>query len=624
MSEIRNGYTGKLLRIDLNELNVRVEDIDTKILEEFIGGVGFGVKLLYDEIKRGTDPLDPENKIIFTTSPLSINRIPGGGSIMLCFKSPATNGWGESRCGGDFGPDLRRANFDHLIIEGKSEKPLYVVIDGEKVDFKSAHHLMGKTVSEKERIIRNEVPEGRFSIMCIGPGGENLVRFATVMCRARASGRGGAGAVMGSKNLIAIVIRSKSENIHMQSEQLTNAVRRALDIIRNNPISNRIREHGTTGDIVRSDDVGDWPTKNFRSNYWGKAKSIYDTFYKNNYVRNYGCYRGCPIKCGRMARVNKGKFTTPLHGGCEYESISTFTAFVYNLDVDAAVHSTYLCNEYGIDTISSGSVIACAMDCYENDIIIQKDVEGLDLSWGNPDILPLLVRMIAKREGLGDLLARGVMRAAQELGKGAEELAMHGKGLEGPAHDPRSGKTCGLSFGTANRGMCHIHPFEGPGYDNDKLDWGMKKYGVPDPNTLNRWDEGGRGKIVKILQDGMIVPDILSICKFFMYSGLTLENYAEMLSALTGWDIDDYHLIKTGERVYNLQKLFNIREGLKREDDLFPERMMKLPEFGRYKDNIECLIKDYNMMLNEYYKARGWDPVTGIPKDEKLRELGLL
>jgi aldehyde:ferredoxin oxidoreductase len=261
MFKIKNGYTGRQLRIDLNDLNVRVADIDMKLLEEFIGGVGVGVKLLYNEIKRGTDSLDPESKIIFTTSPLSISRIPGGGSVMLCFKAPATNGWGESRCGGEFGPDLRRTGFENLIIGGKSEKPLYVVIDGENVEFKSAHHLIGKTVSEKERIIRNELPKGRFSIMCIGPAGERLVRFSTVMCGDRAAGRGGAGAVMGSKNLIAIAIRSRSEDIHVQSEQLMKAVKRALDILRSNPVAERIKKHGTTGDIVRSDEVGNWPTK---------------------------------------------------------------------------------------------------------------------------------------------------------------------------------------------------------------------------------------------------------------------------------------------------------------------------------------------------------------------------
>jgi len=312
-----------------------------------------------------------------------------------------------------------------------------------------------------------------------------------------------------------------------------------------------------------------------------------------------------------------------MHDGAEYESLSAFTAFVFNENMDAAIHSSYLCDEYGIDTISTGAVIAFAMECYEKGLISKEDTEGLDLSWGNADLLPVLVEKISKREGIGDILADGVLKAAKKIGKKAEKFAIHCKGLEGPAHDSRSGKALAVTYGTANRGMCHIHPLEGMAYDSGKFDFGMIPYGVPDPNTVDRWDEKGKGKIVKILQDGLIMPDVLGVCKFFMYAGVTLEQYARLLSSFTGWNLEGKDLVRIGERTNNLQRLFNTREGFSKEDDSIPDRAKQRPLFGAYQDEDRCIIKDYEGMLDEYYEARGWDTETGIPTKEKLLELEL-
>jgi len=602
---------------------VTVENIDAKVLRRYLGGAGYGARILYDELKKGIDPLSKANKLIFTTSPLSLNRIPGGGSVMVCFKSPLTKAWSESRCGTDFGPDLKRAGYDAVIIEDRSEKPVYIVINDDDVEIKPAEHLTGKSISEKIKMIREESDDQKISVMCIGPAGEKLVKIAVAMSDGRAAGRCGVGAVMGSKNLIGIAVKGSKEVRVAQPEKLKEAIRKAIKAVRENKVAAGFKEHGTTGEIVPSDAAGDWPTKNWHSNHWGKAEKIYDEFYNNKLKKNHGCYRGCPIACGRIAEVKEGKYKTPVHEGAEYESLSAFTAFVLNDNVDAAIHATYLCNEYGIDTISAGAIIAFAMECYEHGIIEKKDIGDLDLSWGNPDALPELVRLIAMREGIGDILAEGVKIASEKLGKGSEEFAIHGKGLEAPAHDARSGKALAVTYGTANRGMCHIHPLEGMAYDSGKNDFGMVKYGLPDPNTVHRWDEKGKGKSVKILQDGLIIPDILSICKFFMYAGLNIDNYADMLSALTGWEIDGWELLKVGERVTNLQRLFNMREGFGRNDDLLPERVRKIPSFGIYKDEQRCAIKDYDGMLNEYYEARGWDLITGKPSKDKLRELGL-
>jgi aldehyde:ferredoxin oxidoreductase len=624
MAERIKGYMGKQLRISLNDKSYKIEKIDTQVLKKYLGGVGYSAKILYEELEKGIDPLSPDNKIIFATGPLTSYRIPGGGSIEICFKSPLTMAWGEARCGGNFGPDMKKAGYDFLIIEDKAPEPVYLLINDNNIEFKKAGHLLGKTVSEKTRMIREELEDNDISIMCIGIAGENLVNIATVMFEGRAAGRCGAGAVMGSKNLIAIAVKGSAKIEPENPDDYNIALKEVRNVVKDSELAKGFRKFGTMGDMGGNDTAGDWPTKNWQANNWGKGQELFDYYSKHNFIKNEMCYKGCPIACGRIASVKEGKFKTPEHDGAEYESLSAFTAFVFNKNMDAAVHSSYLCDEYGIDTISAGGVIAFAMECYENGLISKEDTQGLDLSWGNADSLPILVERISKREGIGDLLADGVLKAAKKIGKNAEKFAIHCKGLEGPAHDPRSGKALAVTYGTANRGMCHIHPLEGMAYDSGKFDFGMIPYGVPDPNKIDRWDEKGKGKIVKILQDGLIMPDVLGVCKFFMYAGVTLEQYAKLLSSFTGWNLKGKDLVQIGERTNNLQRLFNTREGFSKKDDSIPDRAKQRPLFGAYQDEDRCIVKDYEGMLREYYIERGWDLETGKPKPEKLDELGIV
>ena len=624
MPEKVKGYVGKQLRISLNDKSYKIEKINTQVLKDYLGGVGYSAKILYEELDKGIDPLSPDNKIIFATGPLTSYRVPGGGSIEVCFKSPLTKAWGEARCGGNFGPDMKKAGYDFLIIEDKAIEPVYLLIDDNRIEFKDASHLLGKTVSKKTSMIREELDDNDISVMCIGIAGENLVNIATVMFEGRAAGRCGAGAVMGSKNLIAIAVKGSGKIEPENPDDYNIALKEVRNVVKNSELAKGFREFGTMGDMAGNDKAGDWPTKNWQSNNWGKGQELFDYYSKHNFIKNKMCYKGCPIACGRIASVKEGKFKTPEHDGAEYESLSTFTAFLFNENMDAAIHSSYLCDEYGIDTISTGGVIAFAMECYENGLISKEDTEGLDLSWGNADLLPILVERISKREGIGDILADGVLKAAKKIGKGAEKFAIHCKGLEGPAHDPRSSKALAVTYGTANRGMCHIHPLEGVAYDSGKFDFGMITYGVPDPNKIDRWDEKGKGKIVKILQDGLIMPDILGVCKFFMYAGVTLEQYAKLLSSFTGWNLKGKDLLRIGERTNNLQRLFNTREGFSKKDDSIPDRVKQRPLFGAYQDEDRCIVKDYEGMLQEYYHARGWDLETGKPKPKKLDELGIV
>ena len=600
------GYAGQLLRIDLSKEKISIEKIKPELLKEFMGGVGYGVKLLYDELEAGIDPLSPRNKLVFATGPLTGTGAPGSGFSEVCFKSPLTGIWGESKCGGEWGIALKKAGYDFLVIEGKAKEPKYILISDDKVEIKKAEKLKGKTTSQKDSLITQELKDNKFEIVVIGSAGENLVKFANIMLGGRAFGRCGAGAVMGSKNLLAIAVKGSKKIAMAKPDHFLKACKEVNKKVLAATGKEGMSVGGTTGDIPSCDMLGDIPTKNWRSNSWGKGENLYNHFETNNLVKANPCYKGCVLRCGRIAHVKDGKWKTPIHEGSEYESICAFTFFILNENMDAAVHATYLCNEFGLDTISAGAVIAFTMDCFEEGIITIEDAGGLDLSWGNAETAVELIKQIANRIGIGNILSEGVKAASEKIGKGSDKLAIHVKGLEGPAHDPRSGKTLAIMYGLSNRGMCHIHPIEGMAYDCLKNNFGLIPYGLTDPEKVDRFSEEGKGKAAKKLQDWGVMPDIVGICKFFIYNGLGPEELTRLISTLTGRSIEAEELLAIGERVYNLQRLFNIREGVKKSDDFLPERVLLLPEFGKYATVKECEIKDHKKMLEECYKERGW------------------
>ena len=624
MSVAMPGFAGKILRVDLTQGKWWTEDLDPVAARMFLGGVGYAAHLLFTELQPGVDPLSPENKLIIAPGPLSDNRVPGGGSFSVCFKSPLTGIWGQSRSGGNIGPDIRKAGFDLIVVEGASPVPVYLEIADGRAAIGDASDIVGKDVYQKCDWLEERLAggDGRVTSLCIGPAGEQLVKFASVMHRDRAAGRCGGGAVMGSKNLLGLAVRAKANIVPADLKGFMKSIRTSMEIIRASDVCAGFHRFGTVGDMPANDEEGDWPTKNFRSNSWGEGARLFDHFQENNLIRPVGCYSGCPIACGRVVQVKEGPFATPEHEGGEYESMTVFTSFTLNKNMDAAVHCDYLCNKYGIDTISTGALISFAMDCYEQGILTKDDTGGLALEWGNGEVMAELVSQIVFRRGLGKILAEGVKRAAEILGNGAEELAVHVKGLEGPAHDARSGKALGITYATGNRGMCHIQPLEGMVYDRGKMDWGMQKYGVRDPNTLHRWEEKGKGRDVAILQDGLSIPDIVGTCKFMCYAGVTVDQWAAMLSSSTGWDVTGDELLTIASRVNTLQRLFNVREGISRKDDMLPKHAMMVPEFGKYSTEPDCVIHDLAALLDEYYEQRGWDN-TGVPAAAKIQELGL-
>lgn len=617
------GYAGCELWVDLARKTATKHPL-RKDLRGCIGGAGYAVRCLLEHQPPRLDPFHPESLLLFATGPLTDSRVPGGGSLEICCTSPLTGAWGESRMGCDAGIALRKAGVDVLVVTGAAAEPCVLFLDDGKVSFLSGAALLGKTTLEKERLVAEMVEDPSLLVLSIGPAGENLVRFASVMHRHRAAGRIGVGAVMGAKKLLALAVRGTGTVPLADPEAFLETTRRVHEKVLQHPMAKEFRRAGTMGGYVWSDASGDLPTKNWRSNSWGKGEAIFRHFMEENLVASRGCYRGCTLQCGRRVTVASGPFATPEHDGGEYESVAAFTAFVTNENVDAAVHASWLCNELGVDTISAGGAAAFLMECVERGISLPEDAQSLGLAWGNGAALAPLVRKIAFREGVGDLVADGVRTAAERLGRPeALAWAVVGKGLEGPAHDPRGGKVLALTYGTNPRGMCHIHPVEAKAWDGDKLDFGLQRFGLPDPEGISPWEERGKGLAARLLQDAGTLPEVLCTCKFYMYAGMTLDDYAAMLAAATGWDVSGEELLETGERIFTLQRLFNRREGFATGDDALHPRVRAMPEFGRYADDPRCAVADYEEMLWEYYAARGWDPETGIPTAETLRRLGL-
>lgn len=615
------GYTGKYLEVDLGDRTSRIHDLPEGLLRAYIGGAGLACRILYDRQTAGSDPLGPESMLVIAAGPLTDPAVPGGGSLEICARSPLTGGWAEARLGTDAGFALRRAGWEMILIRGASATPIALVVDDGSVDFVPAEDLSGLPCSEKERHLADRLGDG-FEVLSIGPAGERQVPFASVLCGHRAAGRCGMGAVMGAKRVLAIALRGSGAVKKASPGKWAAAVRSAHQKVRENPMSSEFRKGGTMGGMPYSDASGDFPSRNWQSNSNGKGQAIHDRFYGRNFVRAEGCYRGCPVRCGRKVHVPEGPLETPVHDGGEYESISAFTAFVDCDDVDAAVRASFLCNEYGLDTISTGAVIAFAFECADRGLLPREPEPGVRLEWGHAAGLPLLVERIAKREGIGDRLAQGVRTLAGQLGPGACAAAVHVKGLEGAAHDPRSGKLLGLTYGTNSRGMCHIHPVEGKDFDADKVTFGLERFGLPDPETVPPWSEDNKGAIGALLQDFGVLFEMFATCKFYSYCGLEVEDYRDLINAATGWDMSAAELLQAGERVNNLQRLFNLREGFTSGDDLLPERVTQVPAFGRYANQPDCVIRDFPAMLADYYQARGWDR-EGVPTDGKLAQLGL-
>ncbi len=610
------GYMGKILKVDLSKSKISEEDIQEDACKMFLGGSGLATKYLFDEVPKGADPLGPDNALIFMSGPLTGTESPSAGRYSVVSKSPLTGFWGEANSGGNWGVHLKGSGVDGIIFKGISPEPVYLVIDEGKAEIRDAKNIWGKGVAETNRLIKEELGE-EFQVACIGIGGEKLVRYACIINDLhRAAGRCGMGTVMGSKRLKAIAVRGEKAIELANKEVFTEISKTNYDLVNESMLKITLETYGTSMATDLVNVRGGFPTRNWQTGVFPDIEKISGITFGNSelLVDRKHCF-ACPISCGRVSVVKSGPYACKGEGP-EYETIGAFGAMCAIESIEAITLAHNLCDDYGLDVVSAGSSVAFAMECYEKGVLTKSDTDGVELKFGDPDVMIQLVHKIAKREGIGDLLAEGTKRMSEKLGKGTERFAMHVKGLEMPAYDPRAAKMCGLAFATANRGGDHITAYiEGPTFmdipflcvENSKIEDLL----VENP---------AEAKVLKDLEDSLTVFDAMGTCKF-MGMALATEDWVDMIANCVGWKFDVSDFRKAGERIYNLARAFSVREGLTRADDSLPKRLLEepMPEGAAKGHKVEKLDE----MLDAYYGFRGWDKKTGEPTPEKLRELGL-
>lgn len=608
------GFIGKVLRVDLCSGAISEEPISEEEARLFLGGSGLATKYLIDELAPGVDPLSPENKLIYMTGPLTGTASPSAGRFSAVAKSPLTGLWGQANSGGRWGCDLKKSGYDGIIIEGRSAAPVTLVVDDGKAELTDAGDLWGKGVFETTAILKKDLGR-KFNVSCIGVAGENLVRYAAIMNdEHRALGRCGLGAVMGSKNLKAIAVAGSRKLQLADKEAFKEAAGAASDLINESLLKMTLEVYGTVMVIDMVNVKGGLPTRNWQTGVCSYTDDINGPAINESILTGRKACFACPIACGRVTCIESGPFAAKGEGP-EYESVGVFGPMCDVNDLAPITHAHILCNDYGLDTISTGSTIAFAMECFEKGILKPADADGLELKFGDAESMVDMVHKIAKREGLGDLLAEGTKRVSEKLGQGSERFAMHVKGLELACYDCRATKITGLSFATANRGGDHVTAYvQGPTFlDIPFLI--VEESTIEDPTVENP----AEARVVKDLEDALTTFDALGACKF-MGMALMAEEVVPIISHATGWDIDVDEFRKAGERIYNLARVFNVREGASRADDTLPARLLEepLPE-----GPAEGLVVDLEPLLDAYYEFRGWDRATGKPTAEKLKELDL-
>jgi aldehyde:ferredoxin oxidoreductase len=603
------GYTSRIIKIDLSNRKIELQEFDAETIRKYIGGSGFGARVLYDETDHNTDPLGPDNLLIFLTGPLTGSAVPTSGRHSVISKSPLTLTWGEAEVGGSWGWKLKRAGYDGIIFVGKSENPIIVLINKEDVSIKDGKYLWGMDTYATDASLKETFGK-KAGIACIGHAGENLVKMATIMNdgpHGRAAGRGGLGAVMGSKNLKAIVVIGSQSPKVANSIKLKNSVRKMIPIIKEK--TEALHKYGTAGGILFAEEIGDLPIKNWSLGKWekGASKISGQAMSSSILVGRYFC-RSCPIGCGRIVE------TTTINGhvkggGPELESLAALGSLCLIDDLKTIAFCNELCNRLGLDTISTGSVIAFAMEANEKGMLPKDLCKGIDLYWGNKTAMIELIKRIASRKGLGNILAEGVKKASEELGPFTKEFALEVKGLEPSMHDPRAYSSLAVQYATSPNGASH---WAGTYLVEGRITYPELGY----PSILDRFESKGKGVLTAKLQDCVTMLNSLRLCRFLMR--IPISVMIEWFNDVTGWEMDLKEFMKTGERISNLKRMYNVRCGMSRKDDTLPLRLTTQKKGGGTRD----FLPNLGEMLSEYYDYRGWNE-DGLPTAETLINLGL-
>jgi len=619
------GYAGKWLYVNLTTGTVESRAYDRTMAERYLGGNGFGARLLWEEVGPDVHPLAPESLLIFSTGPLCGTLVPNPSRMEVIAKSPLTGIYGDSNTGGFLGPELKFAGWDAVAITGRSDHPVYLAIADSDVEIRDARQVWGATTSEAESIIRGLWGDSEVKTAIIGPAGENGVLFSGIQTTPqRSAARCGLGAVMGSKRLKAIAVRGHGAISIADPDRFQ---RIAVDLhrrLRANPVFEAVSAHGTPGIVSLMDPLGRFPTKNFQMGSFPEVDAIdAEALEARAFVRHLACF-GCPVGCDKLHTLADGPYAGTSLRSVEYETLNAMGAAVWNADLDTILKANRLCDELGMDTISAGRAISFAMELWEREIVNLDDTDGMALRWGDRDVILTLLEKMARQDGdFPTLLSRGVRRAAEVIGRGAEAYAMHVKGMAIAAQDGRAQKSMGLAHVTSNRGADHLKAFpviDETGYPDEA----RRRYGKAYlPEMAQPLATKHKPFLVKDGEDFGAVVDSVGMCKSggtFVLAEIYWPDVAAALEAATGMEMSVERLKRIGERIYNLQRCYNARHGITRADDRLPRRFSEEPSPS---GNAEGETIQLEGMLDEYYQLRGWDLETGWPTREKLEELDL-
>lgn len=620
-------YAGKILYVDLTKERIWTEDLTLDKIKKFIGGRGMNIFLLWDSIEPGIDPLGEENVLIFGAGALSGTFAPSSGRTTITCKGPATHLYVKSSSGGHWGPELKFAGYDHLVVRGKSNHPVYLWIHGKDVEIRDGSKLWGKDVQETEELIQEELKEDRVEIACIGIGGENRVKFASIMMGHNAAARGGTGAVMGSKMLKAIAVKGKQPIGLNDGDNFFHVVRQSIKDLKESPAQRNLGLYGTVGMIPLRNEMHLLATNNFTENHLKDAYQISGQYLieKGFLINRFGC-SACGTSCHRYTSIPEGRYKGTQSGGPEYESAGALGAGCGVTDPMALLKANELCNRYGLDTVSTGSVIQWAMECYEKGLLSTEETGGLRLEWGNGETVIELIQKIAHRQGLGDLLAQGVKRAAEVVGKDSMKWAIQVKGLEQTRADVRAKKGYALALAVNPRGPDHLHSqvFAEDGTTPETRALIKRICGSEDYATHKIIEK--RGAIVRWHEDFYAISDSLGLCTFVTLARgylIDIHRMMAMYKYAAGVDWDEEGMFNIGRRILTLEKAFNVREGASRMDDTIPWRFMHEPIKSGPLKGMVTTKEQLDQMLDEYYQLHGWDKETSWPLKETLKNLGL-
>ena len=615
--KIPGGYNGKILRVNLSNNSISTEEIQESFCRKYLGGAGFVAYFLLKELLPRVDPLGPDNKLIFATGPLTGLKLSGTARHCVGAKSPLTNTIAKAEAGEFWGSELKSAGFDAVIIEGKAAKPVYLSINDGQTTIKDAAHLWGKNTKETQDIIRNEMKDTRVRVAMIGPGGENLVRYACIMHGLYdVAGRGGLGAVMGSKNLKAIAVRGHRPPQIAAPErikELREWLMANIDKVK------LFQEFGSGAFMAPYEASGNLPVRNFRDGLFPNVSAIEGKTIKDTIrIGMDGCF-GCIVRCKKVVKIDDPYPVDPAYGGPEYETLAALGSNCGIDNLKSICKGNELCNAYSLDTISTGGSISFAMECFENGLLTLRDTGGLDVKFGNAEVMLKLIELIAVRKGIGDLLADGVLIAAQKIGRGAGEYAMHVKGLELGLHEPRLKTGLGLGYMVNPNGADHCMNLHDTLFAKDPQMKNLHPLGILEgvpPEDI------GPKKVTlfRAMQFLRLLGDCLPVCMILPYS---YQQLADLTSAVTGWDTDIPEQIKTAERILTMMRLFNIREGFSAADDKLPMRLFQ-PKTDGFLSNTKLDPDKFEKAKRYYYSLMGWDAQTGIPLPEKIEDLGIL